>query len=91
MRVKILEALAAGKAIVATPLAIEGLKLADGEQVSLARDEGEMADRIIQLLANPDQRTALAQRARLWACDHLGWSASMEAYEALWQELLTNG
>jgi glycosyltransferase involved in cell wall biosynthesis len=91
MRVKILEALAAGKAVVATPLAIEGLQLSDGEQVSLARDDEEMAERIIQLLANPDQRTALARRARLWACDHLGWSASIEAFEALWQELFTNG
>lgn len=89
MRVKILEALAAGKAIVATPLSIEGLNLVDSQQILLAENDAEMVDRIEQLLANPEQRTALAQRARTWACANLAWDKSIEAYESLYQELLS--
>jgi glycosyltransferase involved in cell wall biosynthesis len=89
MRVKVLEALAAGKAIVATPLAIEGLNLIDGKQISFAQDEQEMVAKIVQLISNPGLRTALAERARAWACANLEWGQTIEAYEALWQALLT--
>ena len=39
MRVKVLEALAAGKAVVATPLAMEGLSVVSGGQLEVAGDE----------------------------------------------------
>jgi glycosyltransferase involved in cell wall biosynthesis len=90
MRVKVLEALAAGKAIVATPLAIEGLNLHDGEQISIAQDDREITAKIIQLISNPDLRTAQAKRARAWALANLGWGQAVESYEALWQDLLAN-
>lgn len=88
MRVKILEAMAAGKAIVATPLAVEGLDICDGEQVLLASTDEEMIDRISRLLADNALRSALAGRARAWAADHLGWERVMDAYEAVYWRLL---
>jgi glycosyltransferase involved in cell wall biosynthesis len=87
MRVKILEALAAGKPVVASPLAVEGLDLHDAEPLVLARSDEQFVDAIDQLLANPSRRAALATRARAWAGDHLGWEASIAAYEALYQRL----
>lgn len=88
IRIKILEALAAGKAIVTTPLATQGLDLVDGEQVAVAENDREFAERIIYLLEHPEARAALAARARAWACAHLGWERTIETYEALWQGLL---
>jgi polysaccharide biosynthesis protein PslH len=88
MRIKILEALAAGKAVVTTPLAVEGLDIVDGEQISLAETDLEFAERIIYLLQHADDRLALAQHARVWACDHLGWEGSICKYEILYQDLL---
>lgn len=88
MRVKVLEALAAGKALVASPLAAEGLDLADGEQIVLARSDAEFADAIARLLADPGRRAALAARARAWACANLGWETSMAGYEALYERLI---
>ena len=88
MRVKVLEALAAGKAVVASPLAIEGLDLVDGEQVLLAETDQQFCDGIVRLLTHPDSRTALAARARAWACAHLGWEKSIAAYERLYESLI---
>lgn len=88
MRVKVLEALAAGKVLVASPLAAEGLDLADGEQIVLARSDAEFADAIVGLLSDPGRRAALAARARAWACANLGWETSMAGYEALYRRLL---
>lgn len=88
MRVKVLNALAAGKALVASPLAVEGLDLTDGQQVVLAETDAEFSAAIVRLLADPAERLALAARARAWACAHLGWDASVQAYSRLYAQLL---
>ncbi len=89
MRVKVLEALAAGKAIVATPLAAEGLEVTDGEHLMLAETSEEMAHCIAALLREPARRKALGQRARAWAERHLGWQNCVAAYEAIYDALLS--
>jgi len=88
MRVKILETLAAGKALVTTPLAVEGLAIIDREQVVLAESDAEFVQAIIKLLADPEMRAALANRARTWACENLGWEKSIAAYEGLYTNLI---
>jgi polysaccharide biosynthesis protein PslH len=87
MRVKILEALAAGKAIVASPLAVEGIRVADGEQVLLAETDEAFAGAILSLLEDRDRRVALAGRARAWAEENLGWGRWIAAYEELYDRL----
>ncbi len=88
MRVKVVEALAAGKAMVASPRAIEGLDLVDGEQVLVAESDDQFCDAIVQLLADPAQRSFLGRRARAWARDNLSWESSITAYEKLYHTLL---
>ena len=88
MRVKVLQALAAGKAVVASHLAAEGLDVTDGDQISIADSDQELAERMVQLLANPAERAAQAQRARAWACANLGWEKSIAAYEGLYSNLI---
>jgi glycosyltransferase involved in cell wall biosynthesis len=88
MRVKVLEALAAGKAIVATPRAVEGLSVVHGEQVYLGETDDDFARAIVELLDAPERRLGLASRARAWACAHLGWDASVAEYEALYSGLI---
>jgi len=88
MRVKVLEALAAGKAVVASPLAVEGLDVIDGEHVNLAETDQQFCKAIVRLLADSENRTSLAQRARAWACANLGWDNSIAAYERLYQSLM---
>jgi glycosyltransferase involved in cell wall biosynthesis len=88
MRIKVLESLAAGKAVVTTPLAAEGLDVLDGEQLVIAETDREFIDRIVYLLEHPEERRALANRARAWAREHIAWKASIAKYETLYQELL---
>jgi polysaccharide biosynthesis protein PslH len=87
MRVKVLEALAAGKAIVATPLAVEGLDVAAGDQLEIAESEDDFRTAIARLLEDEGARRALGNRARGWAREYLGWDASVARYEALYESL----
>jgi glycosyltransferase involved in cell wall biosynthesis len=87
MRVKVMEALAYGKAIVATPLALEGLDLHDGEHILVAETDDEFADAIVGLLEDTDRRRALARSARRWAEAHLDADKQVQAYEALYSSV----
>jgi glycosyltransferase involved in cell wall biosynthesis len=88
MRVKVLEALAGGKAIVATPLALEGLDVKDGEHVVVAGNEAEFVDALVELLTDAERRTAIAKAARRWAEQNLDLDPRVRAYEALYSSLV---
>lgn len=88
MRVKVMEALAGGKAVVATPLALEGLKVEDGDQVRIGRTDEELVQATLDLLRHPDRRAALGRRARTWAIAELGWERPVAAFERLYESLL---
>lgn len=88
MRVKVLEALAYGKAIVASPLALEGLDVRDGEHLLVAESDEEFANAIVGLLEDPVRRTAIATAARRWAEEHMHAETQVRAYEALYSTLV---
>ena len=64
MRVKLLEAFAAGIPVVSTPLGAEGLTTKDGEVCALAGDPAEFARKIVELFDDVGQAHKLACRAR---------------------------
>lgn len=64
VRVKLLEAFAAGIPVVSTRLGAEGLAEADGEICALADDPGEFAARVAALFQDPEAGAAMAERAR---------------------------
>jgi GT2 family glycosyltransferase/glycosyltransferase involved in cell wall biosynthesis len=64
MRVKLLEAFAAGIPVVSTRLGAEGLAEKDGEICALADDPAGFADRIIELFGDAAKARGLACRAR---------------------------
>jgi glycosyltransferase involved in cell wall biosynthesis len=86
MRVKTLEALAAGKAIVSTSLGVAGLDLV-GDELVIADGASEFAEQVNALLTSPARRRALAQRARRWAKQALSAEQELQAYESLYAEL----
>jgi glycosyltransferase involved in cell wall biosynthesis len=63
-RFKILEAWAAGRAVVSTAIGAEGLGARDGEHLLIADDPATFADRINALLADADLRTRLGSAGR---------------------------
>ena len=64
MRVKLLEAFAAGIPVVSTPLGAEGLAGKDGEICSLAADPAAFAHKIVELFEDQEKARGLACRAR---------------------------
>ena len=64
IRVKLLEAFAAGIPVVSTRVGAEGLANKDGEVCALADDATLFADHAVRLLQNPEEAEALSRRAR---------------------------
>jgi glycosyltransferase involved in cell wall biosynthesis len=87
MRGKVLEALGAGKALVATPRAAEGVEALPGRHFVLATTEAELVDAVAGLLLDPDRRRSLAVSARQWASESLSWEPSIRAFERLYESL----
>ena len=88
MRVKVLEALAAGKAMVCSRLAVDGLSVRDRLEVRLADDDAEFANTIVELLQSPEQRRELATRARQWAIEHASSRRTSDGFRTLYDQLL---
>jgi glycosyltransferase involved in cell wall biosynthesis len=61
---RILQAMAMGKAIIASPLTIEGIDVTDGVQVLVAESAGEWLERCLHLLRNGGERERLGREAR---------------------------
>jgi len=91
MRVKVLEALAAGKALVASPLALEGIEVHAGAEVLVGTDDASFAAAVVALLGDEPLRLALGSAARRWAETHVAWQPVTAAYEALYASLLERG
>jgi glycosyltransferase involved in cell wall biosynthesis len=87
MRMKVLEALAAGKALVATPRAAEGVEATPSECFVLASDEEELVDALASLLRDRERRHDLGKRARIWAEQNLGWERGVKEFERLYDRL----
>jgi glycosyltransferase involved in cell wall biosynthesis len=87
MRVKVLEAMAAGKAVVATTRATEGLSAPAGEAFILADGDTVMSQAIARLLTDEDARRQIASNARAWAEDELAWGRMADRYDELYARL----
>jgi glycosyltransferase involved in cell wall biosynthesis len=82
MRMKVLQALAAGKAMVTTSRGSEGFDCFDEPPpLAIADDAAAFAVEIAALLGDPERRTALCGRARGFAEAHyspIAWAARLE-------------
>ncbi len=85
--IKILEAMAMGKAIVSTEAGIHGLELARGEDLIVAGTGPEMADAITKLLNRPGQRIAIEKHARRTAGQSYSWDSIAKRQAQLYREL----
>jgi glycosyltransferase involved in cell wall biosynthesis len=89
IRVKIVEAMAAGRAIVSTSLGWEGLPYVEpGRHLLVADDPHEFAMAAARLLQAPDLRRRLAADARTLAERHYDWRGLGDEQEALLRSVL---
>jgi len=75
-RLKIFEAMAAGRATVSTSVGAEGLPTEHNRHLLLADDTGAFADAVVTLLRHPARRRALEAEARALVTRQYDWSAA---------------
>jgi len=80
-RVKIIEAWAAGRAVVSTSIGAEGLPAVNGQHLMLADTPEAFAQAVTALLESPDERRRLGQAGRLLYERELTWPAAWESLQ----------
>ena len=86
LKIKSIEALAAGRVVVSTASAAEGLEDAVGKGLVVAADASEMASEIVMLLRDPDRVAALSLTATEFA---RAWNArSTDAFDRIFTPLI---
>jgi GT2 family glycosyltransferase/glycosyltransferase involved in cell wall biosynthesis len=86
--IKILEAMAMGKAIVSTPAGVNGLDLTPGVDFALTKTGAEMAREILRLLADRDARQALERTAREVVERDYSWDGIASKQSELYRKLM---
>jgi glycosyltransferase involved in cell wall biosynthesis len=86
--IKIMEAMAMGKAVVSTPAGINGLDLTWGADVIVTETGEAMASAIRALLADDDCRRAVEHRARATVEERYGWDAIARRQKRIYDSLL---
>ncbi|MBZ5618439.1 MAG: glycosyltransferase family 4 protein [Acidobacteriia bacterium] len=80
--IKVLEAMACGKAVVTTPIGCAGLGLRDRQDAFIDADWARFARSVGELLSDPALRAGVAAQARRTAEERFSWTAiAREAYE----------
>ncbi len=83
-RLKILEAMAAGRPVVSTKVGAEGLDARHNEHVLLADDPLDFAHVTVRLLNDPARRRALSNAGRCLVEREYGWDGIARALENAW-------
>ncbi|MDX1662740.1 MAG: glycosyltransferase family 4 protein [Candidatus Promineifilaceae bacterium] len=88
-RLKLVESMAAGRAVVSTRLGVEGYPVEHGRHLLLADDPRAFADAVLRLLADPDERRRLGAAARTFAARY-DWRQLIPRFDRLYAALEEN-
>ncbi len=88
MRVKILQAMAHGKAVVTTPLGAEGLPATSERPLIIVERPEDFAREIAALLSDVERRRRLGADARAFAEAHHSWNAYTSRLERMYEEAI---
>jgi polysaccharide biosynthesis protein PslH len=87
MRMKVLQSMAFGKAVVTTPRGALGLEIAETRPpLAIAEEAPGLAAAVIALLQNPRQRQELARQARQFVIEHYSPTAYARRLETIYSE-----
>jgi glycosyltransferase involved in cell wall biosynthesis len=86
-RLKVVEGLAMGKAMVSTSLGCEGIAVSDREHLLIADDAEEFACRLIELFEHPTLGEALGSAGRKLMEAQYSWEHAVNRLEALYHRV----
>lgn len=84
-RLKVLEAMAMGRALLSTTLGCEGIHAAPGRDVVLADRVDDFAAQVLALLKDDAQREQLGRAARAFVERHFGWPMVTRSLEQAYE------
>lgn len=87
-RLKIVEGMAMGKAIVSTKLGAEGIDAVPGRDILIEDAPAAFADAVIRLLGDPGMAALMGQSARKLAVERYSWEGAATALEAFYRRVL---
>jgi glycosyltransferase involved in cell wall biosynthesis len=83
IKVKTLECMAAGVAVVTTPVGAEGIAAAHGVHLLIGETAEELASHTVRLLRRPEEARQMGERARNWFATEFDFSRPMAGLESL--------
>jgi polysaccharide biosynthesis protein PslH len=87
-RLKIVEAMAMGKAMVSTTLGAEGIDAVPGRDILIEDQPEAFANAVIRLLAEPDLAARIGSAARQLSEARYAWGAAARALEGFYHQIL---
>jgi glycosyltransferase involved in cell wall biosynthesis len=85
-KLKVLEAMAMGRAVVTTPIGAEGIEVRDGVEMEIADSAEQFARKTVRLLLDPQHAARIADAARKLAEKSYDWRAvNRDMYNAVRQ------
>jgi len=84
-KLKMLDALAMGNAIVADPIACEGINVTEGVNVLMASDPATYIQRIAEFVESPEKRAAFGRAARALIENEYSYAAIGKSLAALYE------
>ncbi|MDR6676023.1 glycosyltransferase involved in cell wall biosynthesis [Pseudomonas psychrotolerans] len=88
-KLKVIEALAAGLAVVSTRQGASGLAVHPGRELLLADDASGLAMALAELLAQPKKAAALGEAGRAYARARHDWQTAATQLETVYADVLT--
>jgi sugar transferase (PEP-CTERM/EpsH1 system associated) len=88
IQMKVLEAMACGTAVVATPLALAGIAAQPQQHALVGAEPAELAAAIVQLLDQPHLRARLAAAAQQLVRQHYDWDQITMVIEQLYRDVV---
>lgn len=89
-RLKVVDAMAQGKAIVSTTIGCEGIEVTPGENILVADDPAVFAEHVVALLRAPKERERLGRAARSLAETRYAWTEVGKRLEQAYEQARAN-
>jgi polysaccharide biosynthesis protein PslH len=91
VKVKVLEALGLGKAIVSTSIGAQGLDLSTYRPLAVADEVTDFAQNVIRLIQHPEERHMLEQEALAYSVTLPSWEQVTSTFSRLYAEMINCG
>ena len=88
MQNKILEALACGLPVVASPLAVQGVPGLTGKEIIVSTNREEIIESIEHLINNEENRIELSLNGQKFILENYSWESNVERLMNIWHNAI---